>query len=64
MFFSIFLHGKRLSLWNIYPHTLSFGFGVFFATNTLPELALRSPAIIDNIVVFPQPDGPTMAINS
>ena len=39
-------------------------FGVLPSTSTVPLVAGNKPAIMDKIVVFPHPDGPTIEINS
>lgn len=55
---------NKLSRWNIYPTDEDI-FSIFFpSSNISPSLGGNSPAISDKIVVFPQPDGPTMLTNS
>ena len=57
-------HGKRWSFCSIYP---ILGDGPVTGSpsmRTLPEDGASSPAIIDSSVDFPQPDGPTMLMNS
>lgn len=57
-FFRMVCHSKRLSPWSMYPNfRLS-------SISILPSDGLSSPHKMERIVDFPQPLGPTIAINS
>ena len=67
MFSNTVMCGKRARSWNTIPSPRSPGSSSFTTSSPMtisPEVGVSRPEIMLRVVVFPQPDGPTMMRNS
>ena len=63
MFSRTVFHGNNANCWNTTARSAPGPFTRRPPTRTIPEDGTSSPAAMRSSVVFPQPDGPTMARN-